>query len=296
MEDSSGKMLRNSMIIGPLKMKDTKMLQNSTLALTDHEVLSISTVLDAVRKLDNAGVDQCDPLIITQASSLSQLPVESSSLDIVISICRSLEFPCDKLLAEISRVLKPGGTVLIQKTSQSVAGIKDGETSLERKLLMAGFLEAQAIQLKPVVPSEGAQSFGIKAKKPSWKIGSSFSIKKAEKSLPKFQIEDDMDLIDEDSLLTEEDLKKPQLPVDGDCEVGSTRKACKNCTCGRAEEEEKVEKLGLTMDQLNNPQSACGSCGLGDAFRCGTCPYKGLPPFKLGDKVSLSGNFLVADI
>lgn len=47
--------------------------------------------------------------------------------------------------------------------------------------------------------------------------------------------------------------------VGGDCEVGSTRKACKNCTCGRAEAEEKVEKLGVTLDQLNNPQSACGN-------------------------------------
>jgi len=45
----------------------------------------------------------------------------------------------------------------------------------------------------------------------------------------------------------------------GDCEVGATRKACKNCTCGRAEAEQKVEKLGLTAEQLNNPESACGN-------------------------------------
>ncbi|KAL9423252.1 hypothetical protein AB3S75_035360 [Citrus x aurantiifolia] len=275
---------------------DTGKMQSAVLALSEDKILPVSAVLNAIRDLGDEAVEQCDPQIITQASSLSQLPVESFSIDIVLSISSSHELPGDQLLEEISRVLKPGGTILIYKKLTSDKGDVDKAISaLEGKLLLAGFLDAQHIQLKSVVPAE-VVSFGVKGKKPTWKIGSSFAIKKAPKSLAKLQVDDDSDLIDEDTLLTEEDLKKPQLPLVGDCEVGSTRKACKNCICGRAEAEEKVEKLGLTVDQLNNPQSACGSCGLGDAFRCSTCPYKGLPPFKLGEKVSLSSNFLVADI
>jgi hypothetical protein len=54
--------------------------------------------------------------------------------------------------------------------------------------------------------------FQIRAKKPTWSMGSSFPLKKAIKALPKTKIDDD-ELIDEHSLLTEDDLKKPQLPV-----------------------------------------------------------------------------------
>lgn len=53
----------------------------------------------------------------------------------------------------------------------------------------------------------------VKGKKASWSTGSSFPLKKTTNALPKIQLSDESDLIDEDSLLTEEDLKKPELPV-----------------------------------------------------------------------------------
>ncbi|KAJ7550778.1 hypothetical protein O6H91_07G117900 [Diphasiastrum complanatum] len=170
----------------------------------------------------------------------------------------------------------------------------------------------------------------IKAQKPVWETGAVFEIKKpvilrdedvrtnvpstisyyeesstekllfalkengaANLALPNLSIDTD-DLVDEDALLAEEDLERPelQLAVD-DCEVGNSgRKACKNCTCGRAELEENGK---LTSEQLNNPQSACGNCGLGDAFRCNSCPYRGLPQFKLGEKITLPGSLLMVD-
>ncbi|XP_042393859.1 anamorsin homolog [Zingiber officinale] len=263
------------------------------LLLTDNVFIPVNVVLDSVSdsSLGLGWVARDDVLVITLAASLGgKLPMESGSLDLVVSVSESPELVDEKWVEEISRVLKPGGAVLVQAFYDQ-SEYKQTST-IERKLLMAGFLEVQALEVKSFLPNEQLQSFSIKGKKASWSVGSSFSLKK---TVPKIQIDDDSDLIDEDNLLSEEDLKKPQLAQVGDCEVGKTRKACKSCTCGRAEEEAKVLKLGLTTDQINNPQSACGNCGLGDAFRCGTCPYKGLPPFKLGEKVSLSTNFLAAD-
>ena len=92
------------------------------------------------------------------------------------------------------------------------------------------------------------------------------------------------------------------------------RKACKNCSCGRREMEEAEEAAAekaaagaengaadlanpnLTKEQIENPQSACGNCSLGDAFRCSTCPYKGMPRFKLGEKIELTTTMLEADV
>uniref|UniRef100_A0A453DEZ7 Anamorsin homolog n=3 Tax=Aegilops tauschii subsp. strangulata TaxID=200361 RepID=A0A453DEZ7_AEGTS len=261
----------------------------AALAVTDELALPLRAVGDLAAA---AGVSREEVVVITQCASLGgKLPFDDASVGAVLSVIKKVESFGDKLVAEISRVLKAGGIVLVQSFTPSAD--QKPNNYIERQLLMGGFVEVQASATNS---QDSVQSVTIKAKKPSWIMGSSFPLKKAVKALPKIEIDDDDELIDEDSLLTEEDLKKPQLPVVGDCEVGATKKACKNCSCGRAEAEQKVEKLGLTAEQIDNPVSACGSCGLGDAFRCSTCPYRGLAPFKLGEKVTLSDNFLSADI
>ncbi|CAM0901681.1 unnamed protein product [Alopecurus aequalis] len=263
----------------------------AALAVTDELVLPLRAVGDLAAA---AGVSREEVVVITQCASLGgKLPFDDGSVGAVLSFIKKVESFGDQLVAEISRVLKAGGIVLVQSLTPS--SDQKPNNYIERQLLMGGLVEVQA---SATSSQDSVQSVTIKAKKPSWSMGSSFALKKKKviKALPKIEIDDDDELIDEDSLLTEEDLKKPELPVVGDCEVGATKKACKNCSCGRAEAEQKVEKLGLTAEQMDNPVSACGSCGLGDAFRCSTCPYRGLAPFKLGEKVTLSDNFLSADI
>jgi len=99
--------------------------------------------------------------------------------------------------------------------------------------------------------------------------------------------DDDDELENEDALLAVEDFVRPSasdlITKKDDCEVGKggKKKACKNCTCGRAEGEMEEQ----AEETKSAPASACGSCYLGDAFRCASCPYLGLAPFKPGDKL-----------
>ncbi|KAF5393765.1 hypothetical protein D9757_000266 [Collybiopsis confluens] len=120
--------------------------------------------------------------------------------------------------------------------------------------------------------------------------------------------------IDPDALLTDADKARPVPNCEPVSASGPRRKrACKNCTCGLAEleaEELQKSKVVLLNGQIDGKAvevnqgdekerliqaakaapkatSSCGNCFLGDAFRCASCPYIGLPAFKPGEKVEI---------
>jgi len=103
-------------------------------------------------------------------------------------------------------------------------------------------------------------------------------------------LEDDDDMIDEDDLLNEEegalapDMKGVTNATKGDDDCGG-REPCADCTCGRADATASSKPTGQQTGTKQPIQtSSCGKCGLGDAFRCASCPYLGKPAFKPGEE------------
>eukprot|EP00878_Enallax_costatus_P005198 GHUV01005462.1.p1 GENE.GHUV01005462.1~~GHUV01005462.1.p1 ORF type:complete len:291 (+),score=77.83 GHUV01005462.1:83-874(+) len=203
------------------------------------------------------------------------------------------------VLGAVCKLLKPGATVVL-----NLPRLEQGDAS--SAMLLSGFTDCQA--------STSGGSTTVTAKTPDFAAGAKDSLRLKPKQpaaapaavaapasnawmLSGDDIDGAEELMDDEELLTEEDRQRPAVSKQDDCEVGAggARKACKNCSCGRAEAEAKGEKVKLTQEMLDNPVSSCGNCSLGDAFRCAGCPYRGLPSFQPGKKITLPADFLTAD-
>ena len=110
------------------------------------------------------------------------------------------------------------------------------------------------------------------------------------------EMSENQNLIDEETLLKDADKEIKSAPQAAASGCATSKKACANCTCGRAEQEsngEVLAKVKITTDMLENPQNqgGCQGCSRGDAFRCAGCPYRGLPAFTPGQPIKIdAGN------
>ncbi|XP_072168849.1 anamorsin homolog [Diadema setosum] len=229
-----------------------------------------------------------------------------------------------EVLAELAKVLKPKGRLLLREPvveTENGSGLRTAN-KLKSALKLSGFINVELTEVPHPSTPDIARSRNLtdhaqlrvvetSCSKPDFEVGSSaalplsFSLKPTAEPVQKSgdvakvwtlsafdMADDDVDIIDSDTLLEEEDLKKPDpSSLRAECGPNSgRRKACKNCSCGLAEE------LAEGKEVKTKPvTSSCGSCYLGDAFRCASCPYLGMPAFKPGEKIALSSRQLNAD-
>lgn len=189
------------------------------------------------------------------------------------------------LLADVLRVLKPSGRLVVNQPSLE---------ELESTLILSGFTN-YSLDTSAIIPKCASCC------KPSFEVGGSSKLNLATKEDAKAVWEAAQkgikvdDTIDPDMLIDSEDLKKPDAASLQVCATTGKKKACKDCSCG-------LDKIlaGDTGDEQAPPaeqsKSSCGSCYLGDAFRCASCPYLGMPAFKPGEKVTLNASMLQDDI
>jgi anamorsin len=175
----------------------------------------------------------------------------------------------------------PGGHVQVKHVPSSDTG------AVQMRMALVGLLNVRQLESDPTALVGDVPNHALGAKTTladAWKA--------AAQAAQSGEALSNGELVDEDELLARDGIA-PGAAVDGKgCAVDESgkRKPCKDCSCGLADADADaampVKKAG----------DGCGSCALGDAFRCAACPYLGLPPFQPGERVELPTSLMTSDI
>ncbi|KAF4551735.1 putative Fe-S cluster assembly protein dre2 [Elsinoe fawcettii] len=306
---------QRTLLLSPPSLSSHPDLLNSTLAGHDRantDIQMLDRLALGLVSLPDATYDLV--LLLTDADGSR---AESTSLlnrDILSRVVRALKAG-GKLRSQDGRFAQEQGQ---ERTEAVLAGLEVGAEGCVKPLESAGTVKLSFGKKKSnaaAVPANAieAANTGVKRAAP---VGVGFDEGNDldewdddEMEIPSKEELLEGDMIDPDSLLTEEDLKKPVIIPEACKPNGKRRRACKDCSCGLKEKIEAedaakrkaadkgLQSLKLGADDLTEVDftvqgkvGSCGNCALGDAFRCDGCPYIGLPAFKPGEEVRLLNN------
>ncbi|RLN85897.1 hypothetical protein BBJ28_00002875 [Nothophytophthora sp. Chile5] len=276
--------------------EDSMALQGNVAVITRlHDAVASA----AVKELKQANPQVTDVTVVSvpEASDVSQ--TIASRVDGKIAYDAVVTFNEDTALlsAELSAVLalvKAGGVLQLhigdveeEKKVRILAAVLGRLSSILMALLIGGLVDAtDSEDASPFYPEfSAARCFS--SKKPSFESGSSAAISLTKKSTTAQPIKKCalgrgclMQIWRRvpDTLLDDTDEVLQAAKNDCGETVGGKKRACKNCTCGLKDEEDQPV---MSEKDLNKLVSGCGNVRA-DAFRCGSCPFLGMPAFKPG--------------
>lgn len=168
---------------------------------------------------------------------------DNSCFDVVISNYLSTyeDEHTTEILGHFVKLMKPSGRLVVRNNKT--------QEDFKATLLLSGFINAEQ-------GNDGV----FYASKPNYEVGSgaklSFSSKSKESVAKVWKLDDteEDDLINPDDLLDEEDKAMPDPSSLRVCGTTGKRKACKDCSCGLAE-----ELAGGPVPQNPIQKSSCGS-------------------------------------
>ncbi|EEY69373.1 uncharacterized protein PITG_05601 [Phytophthora infestans T30-4] len=227
---------------------------------------------------------------VTQTVTSSSASAKENAFDGIVSFSEQTE-ELGIELGAVLPLLKTGGVLQLH-----VANVKEEKkNAILMALMIGGLVDTSDKQESSPFYPEFSDAVSFTSKKQSFesaaiplavKSTTTQPIKKWTVLADDFGDDQDDDIIDEDTLLDDTDEVLQAAKADCGDAVGGKKRACKNCTCGLKDENDKPV---MSEKDLNSLVSGCGNCFKGDAFRCGSCPFLGKPAFKPGmEKVLLN--------